>query len=262
MLIFITSDVPFYTPCEFGVPCEPVSEGTTDKVLEDPAAAPSRTGRRSRIRMRRLQAAAGLATCASGMLTMSARASEATLPEELRRFPSDPAPPSATEAQELVKEWTSQEASPGYFPPDNSWPWPPESGNPRAAIPALRKALGACGPASEPECHEVAFRLATALLGGLDGHVEVDDVDERQRSEGANLMRTLAESGSVDGACGWGYCLAQGEVVAEDPAGAEQYYRQAARAGCEQAMHQLGVMHYLGDGTTTTEADASGEAVR
>jgi len=237
-------------------------EGTTDKVLEDPAAAPSRTGRRSRIRMRRLQAAAGLATCASGMLTMSARASEATLPEELRRFPSDPAPPSATEAQELVKEWTSQEASPGYFPPDNSWPWPPESGNPRAAIPALRKALGACGPASEPECHEVAFRLATALLGGLDGHVEVDDVDERQRSEGANLMRTLAESGSVDGACGWGYCLAQGEVVEEDPAGAEHYYRQAARAGCEQAMHQLGVMHYLGDGTTTTEADASGEAVR
>ena len=212
--------------------------------------------------MRRLQAAAGLATCASGMLTMSARASEATLPEELRRFPSDPAPPSATEAQELVKEWTSQEASPGYFPPDNSWPWPPESGNPRAAIPALRKALSACGPASEPKCHEVAFRLATALLGGLDGHVEVDDVDERQRSEGANLMRTLAESGSVDGACGWGYCLAQGEVVAEDPAGAEHYYRQAARAGCEQAMHQLGVMHYLGDGTTTTEGDASGEAVR
>ena len=49
----------------------------------------------------------------------------------------------------------------------------------------------------------------------------------------------LAESGSVDGACGWGYCLAQGEVVEEDPAGAEHYYRQAARAGCEQAMHQL-----------------------
>ena len=90
-------------------------------------------------RMRRLQAAAGLATCASGMVTSSTRASEAT--EGLRRFPSDPAPPSATEARELVKDWTSQEASPGYFPPDNSWPWPPENGNPRAAIPALREAL-------------------------------------------------------------------------------------------------------------------------
>lgn len=196
------------------------------------------------------------------MITTSARASEATPLEGLRRFPSDPAPPSAIEARELVKDWTSQEASPGYFPPDNSWPWPPESGNPRAAIPALRKALSTCGSASQSECHEVAFRLATALLGGLDGHVEADEVDERQRREGANLMRTLADSGSVDGACGWGYCLAEGEVVAEDQARAEHYYRQAARAGCEQAMHQLGVMHYLGDGTTTTGNDATGEAVR
>ena len=166
--------------------------------------------------MRRLQAAAGLATCASGMVTASARASGAELPESLRRFPSDPAPPSATEVRELVKDWTSQEASPGYFPPDNSWPWPPESGNPRAAIPALRKALSTCGSASHSECHEVAFRLATALLGGLDGHVEADDVDEQQRGEGAALMRTLAESGSVEGACGWGYCLAEGEVAHDD----------------------------------------------
>ena len=58
----------------------------------------------------------------------------------------------------------------------------------------------------------MAFRLATALLGGLDGHVEAEDVDEQQRREGAHLMRTLADSGSVDGACGWGYCLAEGEV--------------------------------------------------
>ena len=50
--------------------------------------------------MRRLQAAAGLATCASGMMNAPARASEGTSqsPVGLRRFPSDPAPPSAPAA--------------------------------------------------------------------------------------------------------------------------------------------------------------------
>ena len=124
--------------------------------------------------MRRLQAAAGLATCASGMVTSSARASEATQPEGLRRFPSDPAPPSATEARELVKDWTSQEASPGYFPPDNSWPWPPENGNPRAAIPALRTALSTCTSRSENKALLAGQRQAAAWprLAKARGYLE------------------------------------------------------------------------------------------
>ena len=88
--------------------------------------------------------------------------------------------------------------------------------------------------------------MATSLLGGLDGHVERDDCDEQQRREGAELMQTLAESGSVEGACGFAFCLSEGEVVPEDPERAEQYYMQAARAGCAQSMHQLGLMKYLG----------------
>ena len=59
-------------------------------------------------------------------------------------------------------------------------------------------------------------------------------------------MQTLAESGSVEGACGFAFCLSEGEVVPEDPERAEQYYMQAARAGCAQSMHQLGLMKYLG----------------
>ena len=169
---------------------------------EWPAPCDLRERSDRRQEMRRLQAAAGLVTCASGMATAPrVRSSEAELPEGLWRWPSDPAPPDATEVRELVRDWTSQEATPGYFPPDNSWPWPPESGNPKAAIPALRKALSKCGAASQSECHGVAFRLATALLGGVEGHVslEAHGIDEQQRGEGAMLMRSLAESGSVEG---------------------------------------------------------------
>ena len=133
--------------------------------------------------MRRLQAAAGLATCASGMVTSSARASEATQPEGLRRFPSDPAPPSATEARELVKDWTSQEASPGYFPPDNSWPWPPENGNPRAAIPALRTALSTCTSRSENK----------ALLAGQRQAADWPRLAEAGQGSGLPGARATAE---------------------------------------------------------------------
>ena len=111
-------------------------------------------------------------------------------PEELKRRPSDPDPPNENEVRELVRDWADQEGCPGYFPPDSSWPWPKEDSR---QIPALRVALDKCGRAEQSECHEAAFRLATALLGGVDGHSSADDeLDEQQRCEGAELMHRLA----------------------------------------------------------------------
>ena len=60
-------------------------------------------------------------------------------------------------------------------------------------------------------------------------------------------MRQLAERGSAWGACGWAFCLANGDGVEVDSLRAAHYYRLAADAGCAQSMHELGTMHYLGE---------------
>tara|TARA_B110001452_G_scaffold26433_1_gene20731 strand:- start:182 stop:1171 length:990 start_codon:yes stop_codon:yes gene_type:complete len=166
-------------------------------------------------------------------------------PPELRRLNSDPKLVEFASVQELVCSWIQQEEHPGYFPPDCSWPWP-AAPPAQDDIPMMRAALAKCGSAEQSECHEVAFRLATSLLGGtLDGHVSDGDRNDEQLAEGADLMRRLADSGSIEGACGWAYCLAHGDVVPEDQEGAAHFYRKAAQAGCAQSMHELGIIHYL-----------------
>ena len=93
----------------------------------------------------------------------------------------------------------------------------------------------------------IAFRLGVAYLGGhLFGHQPDGERDEKEISEGARIMRDLAERGSAEGACGWAFCLANGEGVPEDASRAAQYHHQAAAAGLAQSMHELGTMHYIG----------------
>ena len=137
-------------------------------------------------------------------------------------------------AGELREKWAWEEKKAGNKPPNDTWP----PVQPTAEeVPGLRRALEACGDARTPACHDVGFKLATGLLAIAD-----------KQQEGARLMRALADSGSADGACGVATCLLDGRGCAADEAAAAGYFAVAARAGLAQAQHELGCMHYRGDG--------------
>lgn len=136
--------------------------------------------------------------------------------------------------------------------------WPPKDDRARADIPkdlpGLRFVYEICGgdnylregPRSR-ECDEVGFRLALALCGGtLFGHEHGEQPTVRQRTEGADLMRRLAEAGVVDGSCGWAFLLQNGELVPQDTSQAANFHRQAASAGHAQSMHELGTIYCIG----------------
>ena len=176
--------------------------------------------------------------------------------EPIKRRESDPEPPDGATARRLVEAWTKEEESPGYRLPSTSWPTS-TSGLTRRDIPVYREGLAACGgadhlregPRTAP-CNEVTFKLAMSLLGGtLCGHVSNEEErSEEEIAEGTDLMRQLADAGSIEGSCGWAFILHNGDYVEEDVERAAQYHRQAAGAGYAQSMHELGTMHYLGDG--------------
>ena len=50
-------------------------------------------------------------------------------------------------------------------------------------------------------------------------------------AQGAAMMRGLAERGSAEGACGFAYCLYNGDAVEEDVTAAAAYHKRAAEAG-------------------------------
>eukprot|EP00316_Scyphosphaera_apsteinii_P005945 CAMPEP_0119300346 /NCGR_PEP_ID=MMETSP1333-20130426/2290_1 /TAXON_ID=418940 /ORGANISM="Scyphosphaera apsteinii, Strain RCC1455" /LENGTH=278 /DNA_ID=CAMNT_0007302073 /DNA_START=51 /DNA_END=887 /DNA_ORIENTATION=- len=163
-----------------------------------------------------------------------------------KRSPPEPPAPDMRTVKVLAKRWTEQEEQQDYKPTTGKWP--PQKfllGD----IPGLRSDPKRCGGLGRGECDRVAFRLAVAYLGGsLVGHQEDGGRATHELAQGAEIMRTLAERGSPEGACGWAFCLANGEGVAEDIVSAVQYHQQAAAAGCAQSMHELGIMHYLGEG--------------
>lgn len=150
----------------------------------------------------------------------------------------------------LTKEWTLEEEAPGYMPPSASWP----RKQPRHAdAPRYRRALADCGGIDNPSCHEVAFTLATALLGGaLFGHAEHQDDTEPttvEKAEGVDILHGLAARGCAKGACGLGFCFLDGPGEFErDEKKAARLFERAALAGEPQAMCELATMFYLGDG--------------
>lgn len=164
--------------------------------------------------------------------------------DPLSRRASDPPPPDEKQARTLARTWTRQESAADYEPggeAGGSWPRQRVT---RHEVPMLRRALEAGGGVGA--CQQLAFRLATALLGGtLCGHAHQDACDAGELAEGAALMRSLAEAGHPEGACGWAYCLANGDAVPEDAAGAARWHREAAKAGCAQSMHELGTLSYV-----------------
>lgn len=141
------------------------------------------------------------------------------------RQDSDPPPAiTAAQARHLVRTWTLEEEESGYYPKRGKWP---EIETSRSEIPVLRRELDNCGSPEQRWCHAVTFRLATALLGGtLHGHIsEQSATSTEECAEGAALMHTLAMNGSAEGACGWAFCLANGEAVPEDTERAAQFHR-------------------------------------
>jgi hypothetical protein len=182
----------------------------------------------------------------------------------MRRHNSDPPPVDEATARALIERWTEQEAHPGYSPPGGSWPAQRTS---RGDIPGLRAAFASCGGIDHlregprtNECNEVAFKLAVAILGGtLYGHLpdEPEEVAAEESAEGTELMRCLADAGSMEGSCGWAFILHSGDLVQEDVKRAAAYHRQAATAGYAQSMHELGTMHYLGDGLPEDSTEAA-----
>lgn len=176
-----------------------------------------------------------LGTIASGAAASSAALCERAPPVGSG---SDPKAPDLYRARRLAERWTRQEADVMYKLPDGRWP--PMQPAKRADIPALRRALDECGGVDRRECQEIGFALATTLLGGtLYGHATQESergVDEM--AQGAQLMRSLADRGSVDGACGWAYVLYNGDAVPADEKLAAEYFEQVNPAGFEAAPHQ------------------------
>jgi len=164
---------------------------------------------------------------------------------------SDPAPTTRQELEELARAWTLEEEHPGYVPPSASWP----RKQPRLShVPLYRDALSACtGGIDNFACHEAAFTLATALLGGaLFGHSEHADEEEAnadQQAEGLALLHALTERGCPNGACGLGFCLLDGPGgLDRDEQAAAVLFEKAAHVGQPQAMCELATMFWLGDG--------------
>ena len=203
--------------------------------------------------LRRLAVASASTGAATVLFNRTSLCDDAVDPVQRRN--SDPPPPDDETARKLVQRWTEQEERPGYLPPNGNWPAERPT---KSDIPFLRAAFDKCGGKDHlregprtRECTEVSFKLAVALLGGtLYGHVSDDDdqTSEAETSEGADLMRCVADAGSIDGLCGFAYLLHNGDFVKEDVPRAAKYHEQAATAGYAQSMHELGTMFYLGDG--------------
>ena len=137
-------------------------------------------------------AAAPLAAC--GLAASCSHADAAAV--EARKAP-EPKPPDQQTARTMIRRWTEQEESHKFSPP-GSWP---SQRSLRGDIPGLRSDLKRCGGSLEcVQCQKIAFRLGVALLGGtLSGHSDDGERDDAELSEGAEIMRQLAESGSADG---------------------------------------------------------------
>ncbi|EOD10922.1 hypothetical protein EMIHUDRAFT_215224 [Emiliania huxleyi CCMP1516] len=188
-----------------------------------------------------------MAIIASGAALGQKVACDGNNPEEhddSARRSSDPPPPDDAERRTLIARWTTENEI-----PNTSWP-PRREGAEAGCRPALRRAFDACGGEQRlfaaksggwvakrhHECDEITFQLAVSLLGG---------------------------------ACAWAFLLRNGDVVEEDSAKALHYHHQAhalyavgplswdaASAGYAQSMHEIGTMHYLGDGVEPDSDEA------
>ena len=150
----------------------------------------------------------------------------------------------------LARSWVEEEEKEGYSPPSASWPriQPQYS-----LISRYRAAFASCGSVDKAVCHDAAFTLATALLGGsFFGHTEhvgEPEPSKADKAEGLSILRALASHGSSLGACGLAFCHLDGPGgMKRDERQAALLFEQAAAAGEPQAMCEIGTMYYLGDG--------------
>lgn len=132
--------------------------------------------------------------------------------DDSARRSSDPPPPDDAERRTLIARWTTENEI-----PNTSWP-PRREGAEAGCRPALRRAFDACGGEQRlfaaksggwvakrhHECDEITFQLAVSLLGGtLFGHSPNEPPTAEEQTEGAHLMRGLADAGSPPGASAW-----------------------------------------------------------
>ena len=99
-------------------------------------------------------------------------------------------------------------------------------------------------------CNTVQFKVASALL---------QSSFEKEYSKGLALMKDLAERGDADGMCGFGICLMLGRGGLEcNPIQAIGWFRRCVEMhNHPQAMYELGVALYIGEGVVENEDQAA-----
>lgn len=99
-------------------------------------------------------------------------------------------------------------------------------------------------------CNTVQFNVASALLNSSK---------EKEYNKGLTLMKDLAESGHPDGMCGYGLCLMLGRGGLEsNPTLAVGWFRRCVEMhNHSQAMYELGVALYIGEGVVENEEQAA-----
>lgn len=132
--------------------------------------------------------------------------------------------------------------------------WPSEVPQ-RSDIPALQFDLKMCKRSPNYRdvtsyCNTVQFRVASALLLSSE---------EEEYDEGLMLMKDLAERGHPDGMCGYGLCLMLGRGGLEsNPIQAVGWFRRCVEMhNHPQAMYELGVALYIGEGVVENEEQAT-----
>jgi len=132
--------------------------------------------------------------------------------------------------------------------PTTSWPTNIPS---KSILPSLQLELKFCSRSpnyrdTAKYCHDLQFRIAYALI-------QSDDA-----SAGLPLIKDLAERGHPDSMCGYGMCLMQGMGGLEaNPIQAVAWFRRCVEMfEHPQAMYELGVALFTGEGVVENEAQA------
>lgn len=131
--------------------------------------------------------------------------------------------------------------------------WPQDIASPDE-IPALKTEMKFCqrSPNYRDDsmyCQQVQFRIATALLQSPTVKIA---------AEGLAMVKDLAERGHPDGMCLYGICLCEGKAWLDpNPLQGVVWLRRCAEMhGHAQAIYELGVAFYTGEGVVEDEGQA------
>jgi TPR repeat protein len=131
--------------------------------------------------------------------------------------------------------------------------WPQDIALPDE-IPALKTEMRFCqrSPNYRDDtmyCQQVQFRIATALLQSPTVKIA---------AEGLAMVKDLAERGHPDGMCLYGICLCEGKAWLDpNPHQGVVWLRRCAELhGHAQAIYELGVAFYTGEGVVEDEGQA------